>query len=115
MYATRYLHFSTVEHLINMKATIETIHSGFACGKQRIRVESNSGELLGWIQVTNVDWSPILGATTVYIVQSCHGNKYGCHIGTTLAEAFSKLDVSLEELDHSELPEGIYDEFYSKY
>lgn len=98
-----------------MKATIETIHSGFACGKQRIRVESNSGELLGWIQVTNVDWSPILGATTIYIVQLCHGNKYDCHIGTTLAEAFLKLNVSLEELDHSELPEGIYNEFYSKY
>ena len=93
-----------------MKATIETIHSGFACGKQRIRVESNNGELLGWIQVTNVDWSPILGATTLYIVQNCHDGNYSRHLASTIAEAFSKLGVSLKELDNSELP--LFKEFW---
>jgi hypothetical protein len=97
-----------------MKATIEKTNTGLACGKQRIRVESNSGDLLGWIQVTNVDWSPILGATIVYVVQLCHNGNYGCYLGTTLAEAFSKLGVSLKELDNSELPDGIYDEFCFK-
>lgn len=93
-----------------MKAIIE-ICCGIAHGKQRIRVESNRGKLLGWIQPTHVDWSPQLGLTTVYIVQHCHDSNYRTHIGVTLAEAFAKLGISSTELDNSQLPNGVYDEF----
>ena len=97
---------------INMKATIEKIRGGEASGKQLIRVESNRGKLLGWIQVTNVDWTPVLGGTTLYIVQNCHDGNYSRHLASTIAEAFSKLGVSLKELDNSELP--LFKEFWLK-
>lgn len=95
-----------------MKATIEKIRGGEASGKQLIRVESNRGKLLGWIQVTNVDWTPVLGGTTLYIVQNCHDVNYSRHLANTIAEAFSKLGVSLKELDNSELP--LFKEFWLK-
>lgn len=74
-------------------------------------METNHGKLLGWIQVTHVDWSPILGGTTVFIVQSCHDGNYQTHIANCLADAFAKLGVSLQELDNSDIPDGCYDEF----
>lgn len=98
-----------------MNVVIEHIVSGAACGKQRMRVETNRGKLLGWIQVTQVDWSPILGATTVFVVKSCHDGDYTTHIAECLAEAFGKLGVSISEMDNSKLPDGCYHEFTNPY
>lgn len=93
-----------------MKAIIEPILSGPACGKQRMRIESNHGKLLGWIQPTNFDCAPTLGTSTVFLSQQCFGN-YRTGVSNTLAGAFKHLGISLKELDNSELPRGCYDEF----
>lgn len=96
-----------------MKAKIEHIVSGPACGKQRMRVESNSGKLLGWIQPTYFDCAPILGVGTVFLTQRCN-NDYHIGIACCLADAFKNLGISLKELDASKLPDGCYEEFYKK-
>lgn len=96
-----------------MKAIVQAILSGPACGKQRMEVWSNSGKRLGWIQPTYFDCAPVLGVRTVFLTQRSNGDH---HIGIAacLADAFKNLGVSMEELDHSELPDGCYDEFQKK-
>ena len=96
-----------------MKAKIEPILSGPAVGKQRMRVESNSGKLLGWIQPTYFDCAPILGVRTVFLIQRCN-NDYHIGVASCLADAFKNLGISMKELDVSELPDGCYDEFQVK-
>lgn len=96
-----------------MKAIVQPILSGPACGKQRMEVWSNSGKRLGWIQPTSFDCAPIIGVQTVFLTHRCNGD-YHIGVATCLADAFKNLGVSLKELDASELPDGCYDEFQNK-
>ena len=103
----------TTKHQFIMKAIVQPILSGPAAGKQRMEVWSNSGKRLGWIQPTYFDCAPILGVRTVFITQRCFGD-YRISVASCLADAFKNLGISMEELDHSELPDGCYDEFCNK-
>lgn len=95
-----------------MKVSLETIVSGQACGKQRVKVTTDDGDLLGWIQVTFVDWTPILGGGTRFIVQQCHNGNYKMQIFGCLWDAFKFLGITdIKELDECELPNGMYREY----
>lgn len=99
-----------------MKAKQIPITSGPAAGTMVTRVESNSGKLLGFIRVVNVDWTPVLCATTLYISQQCYtGNtlessRYKTKACSTLLEAYLFLGISSKELDSSDLGEYPYAE-----
>lgn len=99
-----------------MKAIQIAITSGPAAGTMVTRVESNSGKLLGFIRVVNVDWTPVLCATTLYISQQCYtGNtlessRFKVKLCHTLLDAYLYLGVSSKELDNSDLGEYPYAE-----
>ena len=99
-----------------MKATQIPITSGPACGTLVTRVESNSGKLLGFIRVVNVDWTPSYGCTQYFIV-----NRESCfkpYICSTLMDAYLYLGVSVKELDRSDIGKLPYEEsnrLYWKY
>ena len=99
-----------------MKVKQIPITSGPAGGTLVTRVESNSGKLLGFIRVVNVDWTPILCGSTVYIAQQCfegktlESSRYHMKAFNTLMDAYKFLGVSVKELDVSDLGEYPYDE-----
>lgn len=99
-----------------MKAKQIPITSGPAAGTMVTRVESNSGKLLGFIRVVNVDWTPVLCATTLFISQQCYSGKtlessrFKTKACGTLLDAYLFLGVSLKELDNSNLGEYPYAE-----
>lgn len=99
-----------------MKAKQIAITSGPAAGTMVTRVESNSGKLLGFIRVVNVDWTPVLCATTLFISQQCYSGKtlessrFKTKACSTLLDAYLFLGVSSKELDNSDLGEYPYDE-----
>ena len=98
-----------------MKLIIQSICSGPAVGKQRIEVRNGADERLGWIQCTNVDWSPILGGGVRFIAQQCYQNNFGLQIFGCLWDALQFLGITnIEEADTCEYPDGIYKEFYNK-
>ncbi len=99
-----------------MKAKQIAITSGPAAGTMVTRVESNSGKLLGFIRVVNIDWTPVLGCAQIFISQQCYTGDTlesircktkACH---TLLEAYLFLGVSSKELDNSDLGEYPYAE-----
>lgn len=92
-----------------MKVKQIPITTGAACGTLVTRVESNSGKLLGFIRVVNIDWTPVLCMGTYFAVQQCFGHYHTKMVGT-LADAYKFLGVSLEELDKSDLGDYPYDE-----
>jgi hypothetical protein len=99
-----------------MKAKQIPITTGAACGTMVTRVESNSGKLLGFIRVVNVDWTPVLCGTTLYISQQCYtgdtleSSRFKTKACHTLLEAYLFLGVSSNELDNSDLGEYPYAE-----
>lgn len=99
-----------------MKAKQIAITSGPASGTMVTRVESNSGKLLGFIRVVNVDWTPVLSAPTLFISQQCYtgdtleSSRYKTKACRTLLEAYLFLGVSSKELNNSDLGEYPYAE-----
>ena len=99
-----------------MKAIQIHITSGRAAGTMVTRVESNSGKLLGFIRVVNVDWTPVLCAATLYISQQCYtgdtlkSSRFKTKACSTLLDAYIFLGVSSQELDNSDLGEYPYEE-----
>lgn len=94
-----------------MKLIVEPICSGPAAGKQRIEVRDDRDELRGWIQPTEVDWQPILGGGTRFIVQQCFEDNYKLQIFECLQDAFLSLGFDNKEIDRCYFPSGIYNEF----
>lgn len=95
-----------------MKLIVEPICSGPAVGKQRIEVRNSVDERLGWLQPTNVDWSPILGGGVRFIAQQCYENNFGMQIFGNLWDALQFLGIrDIAEVDKCEFPHGVYDEF----
>ena len=94
-----------------MKAKQIPVTSGPACGTLVTRVESNSGELLGFIRVVDCDWTATLGGSQEFLVHQCN-EKVGYRVlhASCLADAYKHLGISIEELDHSDLGEHPYDE-----
>jgi len=92
-----------------MKAIQIPITTGAACGTMVTRVESNSGKLLGFIRVVNVDFTATLGMHTMFIAQQCD-HSYKHKLCDTLLDAYKFLGVSLKELDNSDLGEYPYEE-----
>ena len=90
---------------------LQPICSGSASGKQRIEVRNNYNELRGWIQVTEVDWTPILGGGTRFIAQQCSEGNYDMQIFGCMQEALHFLGFNDKEIDSAHWPEGIYNEF----
>lgn len=94
-----------------MKFKLQPICSGSASGKQRIEVCDNYNNRRGWIQVTEVDWTPILGGGTRFIAQQCSEGNYGMQIFGCMQEALHFLGFNDKEIDSAYWPEGIYNEF----
>lgn len=91
-----------------MKATQIPITSGPAGGTLVTRVESNSGKLLGFIRVVNVDWTTGYGCTQYFLTNKNSNFKVKCC--NTLADAYLYLGVSMQELDNSDLGNRPYSE-----
>lgn len=95
-----------------MKAKSIKINTGAACDTRVTRVESNNGELLGFIRVVNIDWTPVLGMGTYFAAHQCNAKVgYDMQIFRTLADAYEFIGVSNKELDSSELPDHCFSEF----
>ena len=90
-----------------MKAKQIPITSGAAGGTMVTRVESNSGKLLGFIRVVHVDFTPVLGMQTMYIVKQCFNN-YGSKLCHTLLDCYHYLGISTKEVDISDLGQYCY-------
>jgi hypothetical protein len=85
-----------------MKAKAIRIDTGAACGTWVTRVENNNGELLGFIRVVNIDWTPILGMGTYFAVHQCNKEiGYDVKLCKCLSDAYAFLGVSLQELDET--------------
>lgn len=85
-----------------MKAIAKKICTGAACGTYVTEIRTNDGELLGFIRVVNIDWTPILGMSTYFAAHQCNDKTgYGVQLFGTLAEAYKFLGVSLQELDET--------------
>lgn len=94
-----------------MKAKQIPIKSGPACGTLVTRVESNSGELLGFIRVVECDWTPTLCCSKEFLVHQCNPNLgYSILHASCLADAYKHLGISVEELDNSDLGTNPFDE-----
>ena len=99
-----------------MKAKQIPVTSGPAGGTLVTRVESNSGELLGFIRVVECDWTPVLGGSTMYIVHQCYStntlenSRYDVQAFKTLADAYYFLEVTKEDLDNSSMGEYPFNE-----
>ena len=96
-----------------MKIEIIKTTSGPACGKQMMRVTSDEGKLLGWIQPVNLSFEATLGGTQTFLSKQCFGH-YELKACSCLLDAFLHLNISLEELDATPLPAGCYDEYWNK-
>ena len=96
-----------------MKVEIVEVCTGYACGKQMMRVTSDEGKELGWIQPTNLCFESTLGSTLAFIAKQCFGH-YEMYAASCLLDAFLHLGISLEELDRCGVPDGCYDEYWRK-
>lgn len=97
-----------------MKAKQIKINTGAACGTYVTEVRNDDDELLGFIRVVRVDF-PGLGITTMFITKRCNEKLgYDTKLTHTLLEAYNFLNITIEELDKSELGDHPYDEYWMK-